>query len=164
MAAALAVRSSFLALAVTLALAGTLTGCTLGPDDCSGDNTAPLTVDELLRGMRAAGYDMYVDPGCSGDSVAWSLSNTSTDVPEIGPEDFDSALAREGVISCDLYETSEGEGPKATVTRFEGEDWIDLSLLNVTCLITPDPARAQEQIDRLELTLNEIAASNAKFN
>jgi hypothetical protein len=30
----------------------------------------------------------------------------------------------------------------------------------VTCDITPDPAKAQKQIDRLERTLNELAAKS----
>ena len=53
--------------------------------------TAPFTVEELLEGMRAAGYDVYVDPGCSDQSAAWRLSNTSIYVPELEPEDFSRA-------------------------------------------------------------------------
>jgi hypothetical protein len=164
---------------LALAFAGTLAGCgqgdeagtspatgaettlstsTLDPGDCDGGDTAPLTVEELLKGMRAAGYDMYVDPGCDDDSVAWALSNTSIYVDELGPEDFGRAQAREGAIACELFKGAEGEGATVTVRQFEGEDWTDLRMLNVVCLITPDPTKAQQQIDRLEQTLNELAA------
>jgi hypothetical protein len=151
-------------------LAATLAGCgggevivvgtsTLDPGDCKGGVTAPFTVQELLEGMRARGYDMYVDPGCSDDSVSWSLSNTSVHVPELEPQDFDRALAREGVISCDIYENAEGGG--TTVRRYEpkGKNWRNLQVLNVSCDISADPAQQAEQTDRLILTLNELAAS-----
>jgi hypothetical protein len=165
------------ALVLALALAGTLAGCgqgeeagtpsatgaetalssTLDPGDCDGGDTAPLTLEELLNGMRAAGYDMYVDPGCDDDSAAWALSNTSIYVEELGPEDFGRAQAREGAIACELFKGAE-EDATVTVTHFEGEAWTDLRMLNVICTITPDPAKAQQQIDRLEQTLNELAA------
>ena len=131
---------------------------TRDPGDCKGGDTAPLTVDELLDGLRAAGYDVYVDPGCSDVSASWALSNTSIDVHELGPEDFERAQAREGAISCKLFDALEGQGATVTVTHFEGEDWTHLRTLNVSCDITPDPAKQAEQIDRLEQTLNELAA------
>jgi hypothetical protein len=175
-------RAATGALVLALTLAGTLTGCgqgeeagsspapggetalstsTLDSGDCDGGDTAPITVEELLTGMRAAGYDMYVDPGCDDDSAAWALSNTSIYVDELGPEDFGRAQAREGAIDCELFKDAEGEGATVTVRHFEGEAWTDLRMLNVICLITPDPTKAQQQIDRLEQTLNELAA---KFN
>ena len=171
-------------LVLALALASTFAGCaqgeeagrapatgtetsastsTLDPGECAGGNTAPLTVEDLLEGMRAAGYDMYVDPRrCSSESASWELSNTSIYVPELGPEDFERAQAREGAISCNLYDSIDGQGATVTVTHFEGEDWTTLHTLNVSCNIEPDPAKAQQQIDRLEQTLNELAATAAK--
>jgi hypothetical protein len=168
------------ALVLALALAAILPGCaqgeeagsapttgtetalstsTLDPGDCDGGDTAPLTVEELLEGMRAAGYDMYVDPSCrNADSAEWALSNTSIYVDELGPLDFGRAQAREGAISCQLFDGTDGEGATVEVVHFEGEDWTTLHMLNVTCDITPDPAKAQQQIDRLERTLNELAA------
>jgi hypothetical protein len=164
-----------------LALAGTLPACgqgeeagtspatggetalstsTLDPGDCEGGDTAPITVEELLTGMRAAGYDMYVDPGCNDDSVAWALSNTSIYVDELGPEDFKRAQAREGAIACDLFKGAEEQDATVTVTHFEGEDWTDLRMLNVICTISPDPTKAQQQIDRLEQTLNKLATKS----
>ena len=130
------------------------------PGDCKGGDTAPFSVEELLDGLRAAGYDMYVDPGCSDESASWALSNTSIDVPELGPEDFGRAQAREGAISCKLFDAPEGQGATVTVTHFEGEDWTTLHTLNVSCTITPDPAKQTEQIEKLEQTLNELAARN----
>lgn len=168
------------AVVLALALVASLTGCaqgeeagsapatgaetalstsTLDPGDCDGGDTAPLTVEELLEGMRAAGYDMYVDPGCAnGDSAEWVLSNTSVYVEELEPQDFGHAQAREGAISCQLYDAIDGQGATVEVVHFEGEDWTTLQMLNVSCDITPDPARERQQIDRLERTLNELAA------
>jgi len=37
---------------------------------------------------------------------------------------------------------------------------LALVLLNVSCTIEPDPAKAQQQIDRLEQTLNELPAKS----
>jgi hypothetical protein len=166
-----------LVLVLALALAATPAGCgygedgggpaatgaeaTTGPDagDCKGGTTAPFTVEELLEGLRAAGYDMYVDPGCSDRSASWALSNTSIAVSELGPEDFARAQMREGAIGCKLFDAVDGEGAKVAVVHFEGEDWTNLRTLNVSCDITPDPANAQEQIDKLEHTLNELAAA-----
>jgi hypothetical protein len=91
--------------------------------DCKGGVTAPFTVDELLDGLRAAGYDVYVDPGCSDESASWALSNTSIAVPELGPEDFGRAQAREGAISCTIFDATDGQGATVEVTHFEGEDW-----------------------------------------
>lgn len=177
--------STITSILLALVLASTLTGCgqgeesgrapatgtetsasasTLDPGECAGGDTAPFTVEELLEGLRAAGYDMYVDPGCSHKSASWALSNTSIAVPELGPEDFARAQMREGAIACELFDGAEGEGAKVAVVHFEGEDWTNLSTLNVSCDITPDPAKAQEQIDRLERTLNELAATRARSN
>jgi hypothetical protein len=144
-----------------------LTGCRhsgepgLDSGDCRGGETTPFTVEELLEGMRAAGYDMYVDPGCSYESASWGLSNTSIYVPELVPEDFGRAQAREGAISCLLYDGTDGEDATVSVTHFEGEDWTTLHTLNVSCNITPEPTKTQEQIDRLEQTLNELAAAQS---
>ena len=167
---------------LALVLASTLTGCaqgeeagsaaptgtekalstsTLDPGDCDGGDTAPLTVEELLEGMRAAGYDMYVDPGCrNADSAAWrSRPRRSTSTSSGRRRTFGRAQAREGAVSCQLYDGTDGEGATVRV-HFEGEDWTTLSMLNVSCTIEPDPAKAQQQIDRLEQTLNELPAKS----
>jgi hypothetical protein len=170
------------ALVFALAVAASLTGCTQGeeaggapatgtetalssttldPGDCDGGETGPLTVEELLEGMRAAGYDMYVDPGCaSGDSAEWVLSNTSVEVEELEPQDFGRAQAREGAISCQVYDPTVVQGATVRVVHFDGEDWTTLQLLNVSCNITPDPAKERQQIDRLQRTLNQLAAKS----
>jgi len=111
--------------------------------------------------MRAAGYDMYLDPRCPDDSGSWELSNTSIYVPELRPEDFGRAQVREGAISCTLYDVTSGQGATVMVTHFEGEDWTTLLTLNVSCNIEPDPARAKQQIESLERTLNELAAAQS---
>lgn len=134
-------------------------GTTLDSGDCDGRATAPFTVTELLEGMRAAGYDMHVDPRCSDNSASWALSNTSIHVPELGPEDFELAQAREGAISCSIFDRIEGQQEKVVVTRFEGEDFTTLITYNVSCKINPDAAKADEQVERLKDTLSDLAAA-----
>jgi hypothetical protein len=133
----------------------------LDPGDCKGGETAPFTVEELREGLRAAGYGMYVDPGCSSKVASWALSNTSIDIPEVEPDDFGPIQDREGAVNCNLYDGPHDDpagGAKVTALHYEGEAYTTLSTLNATCRITPDPAKEQEQIDRLEQTLNKLAA------
>jgi hypothetical protein len=49
----------------------------------------------------------------------------------------------------------------SSVTPEAGAARTNLSTLNVSCDITPDPAKAAEQIDKLEQTLNELAAAQS---
>jgi hypothetical protein len=172
-------RDRTLVLVLGLVLAATLTGCGQGedggessgngatttgldPGDCKGGETAPFTVEELLEGLRAAGYGMYVDPGCSSKVAAWALSNTSIHVPELEPDDFGPIQKREGAVACYLYDgQAQDVGAKVTVLHYEGEAWTTLRTRNVSCDITPDPVKEQEQVDRLEESLNKLAASQS---
>lgn len=136
------------------------TTSTLDPGDiCKGGVTAPFTVEELLAGMRAAGYDMYLDPGCYQRSASWGISNTSALVPELGPQAYAEARAREGAVGCAIFDSLEGTGATVRKTKQEDLDHTNLDVLNVSCDINPDPAKEMEQIDRLEQTLNQLAAS-----
>lgn len=126
-------------------------------DTCKGGETAPFTLDELLKGMRDAGYDMYVDPGCWNPEASWQITNTGIMVPELEPDDYQRARAREGSVDCRLYKSAIS-GKRVTKQHYEGDEDTLLEVLNVACAIRPDPAKEAEQIERLSDTLAQLAA------
>jgi hypothetical protein len=128
---------------------------------CKGGVTAPVTVDELLKGLRADGYDVYVDPGCTNREASWQVSNVGVKVPEFDPEDYDAVVEREGGVTCRLFADAEGVGNRVKIKEYEGEDHVFLDVLNVSCDIKPAPDRRASQVEKLEAALNRLAAESA---
>ena len=63
----------------------------------------------------------------------------------------------EGAVTCMLREDA---GPRAAKTvervRYPGDEETHFSLLNVDCVIYPEPEHAEEQLGRLQAAMAEL--------
>src|SRR5471032_1065438 len=68
---------------------------------CPGGLTRPISEKALIRAANMNGESLKHDPGCDGGAIVASATNTliAANVPD-DPE----ARAREGQVSCDLYD------------------------------------------------------------
>ena len=128
-------------------------------DTCKGGETHPLTLEELLTGLRDAGYNVYLDPACDRPRASWGISNFSVLVPELRPGDFERARNREGALACQLYDHVFAE-PSASVGQHPDDEYALAEVLNVSCYIYLDPEKRAQQVARFENALNRLAAAN----
>ena len=72
-----------------------------------------------------------------------------------------STSAREGFHACsaavaELTPRIKRAPPEVERIRYEGDEETHFRVFNVDCLIYPDPEHAEEQLMRLEQTMNEL--------
>lgn len=108
--------------------------------ECHDTFGAPISVRQALDSMRREGLTVGRAAKCS-----------------LGFASFENAnVAREGGLSCFLYESSPPDAP--TTVRRRGADGADaeLALHNLECTILADSPTGEERIDKLEAAFAEL--------
>jgi hypothetical protein len=127
-------------------------------DRCRGGPTRPLDVQAVIDVGRRHGITLYRDPACIPDpTVVDQASNLLLYGPHTNVDDHDDIERREGAVTCLLRaEPSSPRAEKVERVRYPGDEETHFTLLNVDCIIYPEPDAAQEQLARLEQVMEEL--------
>jgi hypothetical protein len=115
-------------------------GDLFGARACGSDFGAPIGVGTALDALRRHGLSVGRSAQCSVSFAAFENAN----------------VAREGYLSCFLYESPQPYSPTSVQRR--GADGADaeLALHNLECTLLADSPAAEERIDRLEAAFAEL--------
>lgn len=126
------------------------------PHPCPGGETRPLDIQTVIEIARRHGITLYSDPQCIGDpTVERQASNAIAYGPNKNVDRYDEITQREGHVTCLLYAQPSRDQTVRRV-RYPGEEETNFTLLNVLCVIYPEPANAKEQLRRLQETMDEL--------
>jgi hypothetical protein len=141
-----------------------LTGCQGTPqadsrpppeDRCRGGKTRPLDVLDVVRIARRHGITLHDDPQCIPEpSIVSQASNMLLYGPNTNGRQHEEINRREGDVTC-MLRARPVFSAEVERGRFQAEG-TDFRVFNVHCVIYPDPERADEQLSRLEQTMNDL--------
>jgi hypothetical protein len=125
---------------------------------CRGGPTRPLELKEVIEAGRRHGITLYSDPSCQPDPTVVSQA---ANVLLYGPSangDRDREITQvEGAVTCILREDAGPTAPKTVErVRYPGDEETHFKLLNVDCVIYPEPDRAEEQLTRLQAAMDDL--------
>ena len=128
------------------------------PHPCPGGKTRPLDIQTVTEVARRHGITLYANPQCTGDpTVVSEAANTVAYGPNKNVDRYDEITRREGDIACLLYAQPSGSGDKTVrLVHYPGDEETSFTLLNVVCVIYPEPDNAKEQLRRLQETMDEL--------
>ncbi len=127
---------------------------------CRGGPTRPLELETVIEVGRRQGITLYSDPACQPDpSVVSQAANVVLYGPDANAEREREITQEEGAVTCMLREAAGPAAPK-TVERvqYPGDEETHFKLLNVDCVIYPEPDKADEQLRRLQAAMDELRA------
>jgi hypothetical protein len=128
------------------------------PDQrCRGGKTRPLELETVIEVGQRHGITLHSDPACQPDpTVVSQAANVVLYGPDASAEREREITQEEGAVTCMLREDA---GPAAAETvervRYPGDEETHFKLLNVDCVIYPEPENAEEQLRRLQATNSE---------
>jgi hypothetical protein len=133
---------------------------------CRGGKTRPLELETVIEVGRRHGITLHSDPACQPDpTVVSQAANVVLYGPDKNAERDREITQEEGAVTCLLRENA---GPTAANSvervRYAGDEETHFKLLNVACVIYPEPENADEQLRRLQAAMDELqeqAARNA---
>ncbi len=125
-------------------------------DRCPGGKTRPLTIRAVIEAARQHDITLYDDPACTPEpTIEREASNILLYGPHTNVAQQSEIEQREGFVICALSATPQF-GSTVERIRYPGDEETNLRLLNVNCVIYPDPPSADEQLARLEQTMNDL--------
>lgn len=127
-------------------------------DRCPGGPTEPLKIGTVIEVGRRHGFTLYPDPACIPDpTIVSQASNILLYGPHTNSQQEDEISRREGSVKC-LLRARAGSptANKVERVRYAGDDETHFRLLNVDCIIYPDPENAGEQLARLQKAMDEL--------
>jgi hypothetical protein len=125
---------------------------------CRGGKTRPLELETVVEVGRRHGITLHSDPACQPDpTVVSQAANLVLYGPEANTEREKEITQKEGAVTCLLREAP---GPTAAKTvervRYPGDEETHFKLLNVDCVIYPEPGNADAQLRRLQAAMDEL--------
>jgi hypothetical protein len=125
---------------------------------CRGGKTRPLELHTVIETGRRHGITLHSDPACQPDpTVVSQAANVVLYGPEANAEREREVTQEEGAVTCMLREDAGPAAAKAVErVRYPGDKETHFKLLNVDCLIYPEPENAEEQLSRLQAAMDEL--------
>jgi hypothetical protein len=125
---------------------------------CRGGKTRPLELETVIEVGRRHGFTLHSDPACQPDpTVVSQVANVLLYGPDANAERERAITREEGAVTCMLREDA---GPTAAKTveriRYPGDEETHFKLLNVDCVIYPEPGNADAQLRRLQAAMEEL--------
>ena len=125
---------------------------------CRGGKTRPLELETVIEVGRRHGITLHSDPACQPDpTVVSQAANVVLYGPDANAEREKEITQEEGAVTCLLRKNAD---PTAAQTvervRYAGDEETHFKLLNVNCVIYPEPGNADEQLRRLQATMDEL--------
>jgi hypothetical protein len=131
---------------------------------CRGGPTRPIELETVIAAGRRHGITLYSDPECQPDpTVVSQASNVLLYGPDANADRESEITQAEGAVTCMLREDA---GPTAAKNvervRYPGDEETHFTLLNVDCVIYPEPDNADEQLTRLQAVMDDLRAQAGK--
>jgi hypothetical protein len=125
---------------------------------CRGGPTRPLELEAVIEAARRHGITLYSDPACQPDpTVVSQAANVLLYGPEENADRESEITQAEGAVTCMLREDAGPMAPKTVErVRYPGDEETHFKLLNVDCVIYPEPDKAEEQLTRLRGAMDEL--------
>jgi hypothetical protein len=131
---------------------------------CRSGPTRPLELEAVIDAGRSHGITLYSDPACQPDpSVVSQAANVLLYGPDANAERESEITQAEGAVTCMLREDAGPTAPKTVErVRYPGDEETHFKLLNVDCVIYPEPDKAEEQLGRLQAAMDELRTQTEK--
>ena len=131
---------------------------------CRGGPTRPIELETVIAAGRRHGITLYSDPECQPDpTVVSQASNVLLYGPNTNTDRESEITQAEGAVTCMLREDAGPTAPKAVErVRYPGDEETHFTLLNVDCVIYPEPHKADEQLTRLQAVMDDLRAQAAR--
>jgi hypothetical protein len=131
---------------------------------CRGGPTRPLELETVIETGRRHGITLYSDPACQPDPTVLSqAANVLLYGPDANADRESEITQAEGAVTCILRKDA---GPTAAKTvervRYPGDEETHFTLLNVDCVIYPEPENADEQLRRLQAAMDQLREQTQK--
>jgi hypothetical protein len=125
---------------------------------CRGGPTRPLDLETVIEVGLRHGITLYSDPACQPDpTVVSQASNVLLYGPNANVDRESEITQAEGAVTCMLREDAGPTAPKTVDrVRYPGDEETHFKLLNVDCVIYPEPDTAEEQLGRLQAAMGEL--------
>jgi len=131
---------------------------------CRGGPTRPLELETVIAAGRRHGITLYSDPACQPDpTVVSQAANVLLYGPNANADREREITEAEGDVTCMLREDAGPTAPKTVErVRYPGDEETHFTLLNVDCVIYPEPDKADEQLARLQAVMDDLRAQAGK--
>jgi hypothetical protein len=131
---------------------------------CRGGRTRPLELETVIEVGRRHGITLYSDPACQPDpTVVSQAANVLLYGPDANAEREREITQAEGAVTCMLREDAGPTAPKTVErVRYPGDEETHFKLLNVDCVVYPEPDNAEEQLRRLQAAMDELRTQAEK--
>ena len=131
---------------------------------CRGGPTRPLELETVIETGRRHGITLYSDPACQPDpSVVSQAANVLLYGPDANDERENEITQAEGAVTCMLRADAGPTAPKTVErVRYPGDEETHFKLLNVDCVIYPEPDKAEEQLTRLKAAMDDLREQAGK--
>jgi hypothetical protein len=125
---------------------------------CRGGPTQPLELEAVIDAGRRHGITLHSDPACQPDpTVVSQAANVLLYGPDANAERESEITEAEGAVACMLRENAGSTAPQTVErVRYAGDDETHFRLLNVDCVIYPEPDKAEEQLRRLQEAMDDL--------
>ena len=112
----------------------------------------------MIEVGRRHGITLHSDPACQPDpTVVSQAANVVLYGPDANAEQESEITREEGAVTCMLREDAGPTAPKNVErVRYPGDEETHFKLLNVDCVIYPEPSDAEEQLARLQAAVAEL--------
>ena len=106
---------------------------------------------------------LYPQPDCQPDpTIVSQAANILQYGPDQNYQHASEIKEREGAVTC-LLRARPGLGPKTVErNRYSGDEETHFSLLNVVCVIYPEPDHAEDQLMRLQEAMDELQGGRSE--
>jgi hypothetical protein len=125
---------------------------------CRGGPTRPLELKTVIESGRRHRITLYSDPACQPDpTVVSQAANVLLYGPDANADRENEITREEGAVTCMLREDAGPTAPKTVErVRYPGDDETHFKLLNVDCVIYPEPDKDEEQLTRLQGAMDDL--------
>jgi hypothetical protein len=131
---------------------------------CRGGPAGPLELQTVIETGRRHGITLYSDPACQPDpTVVSQAANVLLYGPDANADRESDITQSEGAVTCLVREEAGPRAPKTVErVRYPGDEETHFKLLNVDCVIYPEPDKAEEQLTRLKATMDDLREQAGK--
>lgn len=131
---------------------------------CRDGPTRPLELETVIDVGRRHAITLYPDPACQPDpTVVSQAANVLLYGPDENADRESEVTHAEGAVTCMLRAEAGPSAPKTVErVRYPGDEETHLKLLNVDCVIYPEPDKAEEQLSRVQAAMDELRAEAEK--
>ena len=123
---------------------------------CPGGPARPITIDEVVAAAASHRIELHQDPTCADPNAVAQVANILMYGPHANRDEEDEIMPEQGDVTC--FVTAQVSGRKVERVHYEGDVETSFRLANLECIIYPDEDHADEQLARLQATLDDLAA------